>query len=99
MYFIMILMEKFRLVKAYYDTQGHIKMPRDYVVEGGWLRRWLSEQVARLNGRPTGRNNTVKRLKKEQIEALKSIGVFPDLFLRNTRSYHDGEIESQRSSV
>ena len=92
-------MEKFRLVKAYYDTHGHIKMPRDYVVEGVWLRRWLSEQVARLNGRPTGRNNTVKRLKKEQIDALKSIGVFPDLFLRNTRSYHDGEIESQRSSV
>lgn len=70
-------MEKFQLVKAYYDQNGHTKMPNDYVVDGVWLRRWLSEQTARLNGRPTGRNKSVKKLSQEQIEKLCSIGIIP----------------------
>lgn len=67
--------EKFRMVKAYYDQHGHTQMPADYVVNGVWLRRWLTEQIARLNEKPTGRNRTVKRLTEEQITKLQSIGI------------------------
>ena len=68
-------MEKFQLVKSYYDQYGHTKMPADYVVEGVWLRRWLSEQTARLNEKPTGRGKSVKHLTTEQIARLESIGI------------------------
>lgn len=43
-----------------YKTHGHTKMPPDYVAEGAWLRRWLSEQKAGLSGKPTGRAKTVE---------------------------------------
>lgn len=54
-------MEKFRMVKAYYDQHGDTKMPADLVVDGVWIRRWLTEQIARLNEKPTGKNKTVKK--------------------------------------
>ena len=69
---------KFRLVEQYYADHGHTNMPADYVVEGVWLRRWLSEQKARLNGRPTGRNKTVKALTTEQASLLASVGIIPN---------------------
>lgn len=70
-------MEKFRLVKAYYDQNGHTKMPADYVVEGVWLRRWLSEQIARLNGKVTGRSQNIKSLTATQIACLAELGIHP----------------------
>lgn len=70
-------MEKFRLVKAYYDQNGHTKMPADYVVDGVWLRRWLSEQTARLNERSTESGKTVKKLTEKQTELLASVGIRP----------------------
>ncbi len=70
-------MEKFQLVKSYYDQYGHTKMPADYVVEGIWLRRWLSEQTARLNERPTGRGKQVKQLTNMQIACLAEVGIYP----------------------
>ena len=66
---------KFRLVEQYYKVHGHTKMPADYVVEGVWLRRWLSEQKARLNGKPTGSAKTVKPLTPEQVKLLESVGI------------------------
>ena len=68
---------KFRLVQQYYEIHGHTNMPMDYVVEGVWLRRWLSEQKARLNGKPTGRLKTVKTLTAEQIHCLSTVGIRP----------------------
>ena len=68
---------KFRLVEEYYKTHGHTNMPADYVVEGVWLYRWLSEQKARLNGRPTGQARTVKTLSEEQARLLESVGIEP----------------------
>lgn len=56
---------KFRLVQQYYETHGHTNMPTDYVVDGVWLRCWLSEQKARLNGEPTDRSKTAKALTPE----------------------------------
>ncbi len=66
---------KFQLVEQYYKAHGHTNMPTDYVVDGVWLRRWLSEQKARLNGRPTGRSKTVRTLTKEQIQQLETVGI------------------------
>lgn len=66
---------KFRLVQQYYETHGHTNMPVDYVVEGVWLRRWLSEQKARLNGKPTGRSKNAKKLTPEQIQKLSTVGI------------------------
>ena len=68
---------KFRLVQQYYEIHGHTNMPVDYVVDGVWIRRWLSEQKARLNGKPTGRSKTVKTLTPEQIQQLSTVGIIP----------------------
>lgn len=67
--------EKFGLLEKYKKEHGNLKIPADYVADGVWLARWLSEQRSRLNGRPTGRNKTVKKLTKEQEEKLISLGV------------------------
>ena len=67
--------EKFTLVKRYFDENGDVNIPADCVVEGVWIARWLSEQVARMNGKPTGRAKTIKRLTDEQIKKLKSLGI------------------------
>ena len=91
-------MEKFNLVKAYYDQHGHTRMPNDYVVDGVWLRRWLTEQIARLNEKPTGRNKTVKKLTETQIENLRSVGIVPDTRQRSM-SYRKIQTEIQRSSA
>ena len=62
--------QKFKLVKKYYDKFGNINMPADYVDEGVWVARWLSEQIARFNGKVKG-----KKLTDEQSEKLRSVGV------------------------
>lgn len=66
---------KFCLLKKYKEEHGNLKIPADYVSDGVWLASWLSEQRSRLNGRPTGRNKTVKKLTKEQEKKLISLGV------------------------
>ena len=91
-------MEKFSLVKVYYDQYGHTKMPADLVVNGVWLRRWLTEQTARLNERPTGRNKTVKKLTAEQIAKLQSVGIVPGAKPVKPRIYQDPQA-AQRSSA
>ena len=91
-------MEKFRLVRSYYEQHGHTQIPSNYVVEGVWLRKWLAEQVARLNEKPTGRNKTVKKLTAEQAECLRSVGIVPDAKPVKTRVCQDQQAE-QRSSA
>ena len=91
-------MKKFELVKAYYAQHGNTKIPTDLVVNGVWLRRWLTEQVARLNEKPTGRNKTVKKLTAEQIAKLQSVGIVPDAKPVKTRACQDQQAE-QRSSA
>ena len=68
---------KFRLVEQYFRDHGHINMPTDYVVDGVWLRRWLSEQKARLSGKTTSRTNSAKKLTTQQIQQLASLGITP----------------------
>lgn len=70
-------MEKFQLVKTYYDQHGHTRIPGNYVVNGVWLCRWLCEQTARLNGKRTGRSKTIKYLTVEQKEQMASVGIVP----------------------
>lgn len=60
---------KFKLAQAYYSEHGNINMPADYVANGVWLDRWLSEQVLRLNSKRT------KKLTEEQEKKLESLGV------------------------
>ena len=50
--------EKFRLVKQYYDEHGNTSIPGNYVADGVWIGRWLSEQVARMNKKPTAVRKT-----------------------------------------
>lgn len=78
-------MQKFQLVERYYHENGHTKMPADYVIEGVWLARWLSEQVLRLNGR------SPKKLTPEQIKKLSLVDIYPkrtqdDLYAPNSKS-------------
>lgn len=70
-------LEKLRraLVKAYYEEHGDLKIPANYVVDGVWIARWLSEQKVRLNGKSVGRNGRLKTLTKEQEKKLLSLGI------------------------
>lgn len=70
-------MEKFALLRRYYAEHGNVSLPADYVIDGVWLRRWLTEQTARLNEKPTGRSRTVKRLTEAQKACLAEVGVLP----------------------
>ncbi len=67
--------EKFALLKRYYEEHGDLKIPADYVVNGVWLARWLTEQKARLNGTSTGRSGKKKTLTEEQAKKLMSLGI------------------------
>lgn len=90
--------EKFSLVSAYYDQHGHTKMPADLVVNRVWVRRWLTEQTARLNERPTGRNKTVKKLTAAQMQCLQSVGILPDSKPLAVR-LHENTQTDQRSTA
>ena len=67
--------QKYQLVKRYYDEYGDTNIPANYVSEGVWIARWLSEQVARMNGKPTRRTKSVKSLTEAQIKKLKLLGI------------------------
>ena len=66
-------LEKYELAKQYYDDHGNANLPANYVVNGIWLARWLSEQVLRLHGKRAG-----KKLTEEQTQLLAAIGVKVD---------------------
>lgn len=67
--------QKFMKVKAYYEEHGDVNIPANYVSDGVWIARWLSEQIARMNGKVTGRSSGARRLTDEQTEKLKSLGI------------------------
>ncbi len=71
--------EKYALLKQYYDEHGDIKIACDYVVDGVWLGKWLSEQKLKLSGK----RNSKTPLTDEQISKLKALGVMPN------RTYND----------
>ena len=62
--------ERFALAKQYFDKNGNLNMPGDYVVKGIWLDRWLREQKRGLR-----EEEGEKPLTKEQKEKLQSIGI------------------------
>ncbi len=67
---------RYALVKEYYEKHGNLKIPADYVVNGMWLNKWLSEQRLIYAGK-RGR----KRLTHEQMIKLETIGaiVLPNI--------------------
>ncbi|MBE6550993.1 MAG: hypothetical protein E7665_02535 [Ruminococcaceae bacterium] len=67
--------QKYQLVKRYHDEHGDINIPANYVSEGVWIARWLSEQVARLDGKTLGRSKTAKSLKNDQVSKLAALGI------------------------
>lgn len=81
--------EKFQLVKQYYDEHGDTNIPGNYVADGVWIGRWLSEQVARMNRKPTGRSKSVKLLTDSQIGKLHALGI------RENTSHNDLAWEEQ----
>lgn len=72
-------LEKMEMVRRYYAEHGDVNMPNNYVVDGIWLARWLSEQMARLSEKPTGRSKTVKPLTEEQKKCLAEVGILPNI--------------------
>ena len=61
--------EKFKLAKAYYEENGNLNVPSQYVVNGVWLNKWLNEQKLIAQGKRK------KKHTEEQIEKLKTIGL------------------------
>lgn len=70
--------QKYLLVKKYYDEHGNTNIPSNYVSDGVWISRWLSEQISRLNNKHTGRSKTAKKLTKEQIQKLNDLGIYEE---------------------
>ena len=61
---------KFKLAEDYFRSNGDLRVPSKYVVEGVWLNKWLNEQKQRYLGKRAG-----KKLSKEQIKRLEAIGI------------------------
>ena len=61
---------KFRLAENYFRSNGDLRVPAKYVVEGVWLNKWLNEQKQRYLGKRAG-----KKLTAEQIKRLEDIGI------------------------
>ena len=81
--------QKYQLVKRYYDEHGDVNIPANYVSDGVWISRWLSEQIARMNQKATGRTKSAKPLTDEQIKKLKALGI------RENHSRNDAAWEEQ----
>lgn len=60
---------KFRLAEDYYREHGDLKVPGNYVVDGVWLGRWLSEQ------KNAGEGKRKRQLTDEQKRKLESVGM------------------------
>ena len=61
--------KRYELLKKYQTTHGDINtIPADYVSDGVWLGKWVSEQKAKLAG---------NALNKEQMERLQALGLKP----------------------
>ena len=86
--------EKFALVEQYYHEYDNVNIPANYVVEGVWIARWLSEQVARMNGKATGRSKTIKKLTPDQIKKLESVGIRPNVS-RNDIAWEEQYLEAK----
>ncbi len=76
--------DKYKLVKKYYEEHGDINIPGNYVADGVWLGRWLSEQVARMNNKSTKRSKSAKPLTDDQVKKLKSLGVKENISRNDT---------------
>ena len=61
---------KFKLAEDYFRSNGDLRVPSKYVVEGVWLNKWLNEQKQRYLGKRAG-----KKLTAEQIKRLEDIGI------------------------
>ncbi len=85
--------EKYQLAKQYYEEHGDANIPGNYVADGIWVSRWLSEQVARMNRKPTGRSKSVKLLTDSQISRLHALGI------RENTSHNDLAWEEQYAAA
>ena len=86
--------EKMKLVEAYFGEHGDVNIPADYVADGVWLARWLSEQVARFNEKPTGRSKTVKPLEREQCARIEALGIKKNVS-RNDLAWEEQYLEAK----
>ena len=73
---------RYELAEAYYEEHGNLKMPGNYISNGIWLNKWLSEQRLIYMGRRSG-----KQLTQEQINKLAAIGAIirPDIRVMDER--------------
>ena len=61
---------RYALAKQYFEEQGDLNIPSQYIVDGVWLAKWVNEQRQIYIG-----NRDKKRLSDEQIDRLESIGM------------------------
>ena len=73
---------RYALAEEYYRQHGDLKVPRDYVVQGVWLNKWISEQRKKYR---TG------QLSMEQIQALSLLKMDWEGKARSGRSRKNGE--------
>ena len=73
---------RYALAEEYYRQHGDLKVPRDSVVQGVWLNKWISEQRKKYR---TG------QLSMEKIQALSLLKMDWEGKARSGRSRKNGE--------
>ena len=83
--------EKIRLVEVYFEEHGDLNIPCDLVVDGVWLARWFTEQIARYNGK--AKNG--KTLTPKQERRLEALGIQKNVS-RNDLAWEEQYAEAKR---
>lgn len=64
---------RYRLLERYKEEHGNLDIPPDYVAEGIWLGRWLSEQIRLLN-KQKERNSGNRLATREDLQGQNEKG-------------------------
>ncbi len=59
----------FRCAEEFYQKEGHLNFPKDFIYEGIWMKNWVEDQAGAYHGK------TQKRLTDRQRELLETIGI------------------------
>ncbi len=59
----------FRCAEEFYQKEGHLNFPKDFIYEGTWMKNWVEDQAGAYHGK------SKKRLTDRQRELLETIGI------------------------
>ena len=79
---------KYAIAKRYYQEHGNLDVPRDLVIDGVWLRKWLNEQKQAYHGKRS------RPLSAEKVRLMEELGMQWELGERKPLSRQPGALQS-----